>query len=169
MQDDTVVLQSILMDLFTVRSFKIVHQFCAAGWSAGQMVRIAGKGQAARIAAIEQEQLDARFDLKLEVGTSLPFDRERRKADARELYGILGDVYLERLLDAYEEKDAERILQQRPAFVLARQIIEQQAAQQQSQQQAAVQQQGPGAAGQGPGGAEMMAGGAVIAPPGGLP
>jgi hypothetical protein len=121
-------MQSLLADMFTVRSMQIVHQFCASGWSAGQMVRIVGDEQKARVAAVMEGDLDARFDLKLEVGTSLPFDRERRKAEAKDLFALLGPVYLPDLLDAYEVKNKQRILDQLPIFQQAQAIIEQQQA-----------------------------------------
>ena len=127
-------LQSLLQDIWTVQVMTLVHEVAKRNMTPGQMVRIAGDEQAPRIAQMTPEAIDARFDLKLDVTTSLPFDQQRQKQDARELFEILGPAYLRKLLEAYEVTDIEEILRMSQAWMMIQQALEQQQAQQEGAQ-----------------------------------
>lgn len=76
----------------------------------GDSVRIAGEGHRGAAAAIAEGACDARFDLVMKVGQALPYDRERSRRDARELYGVLGAAYLPELLEAYAVPNKQEVL-----------------------------------------------------------
>lgn len=120
-------LQWLLCEAFILRTMTRVQEFCAFYMREGDMVRISGPGTA-RVATLSGQQFDARFDLKLAVATDLPFDRDRRKADAQVLFKELGVAYLEPLLEAFDVADKDKILGRVKAhqMILAAQAIEDQ-------------------------------------------
>lgn len=136
-------MMSNLMDDYTIRVFDIIHEFLANKWSPADMVRITGEGSTAQVVQVMAEHLSAKFDIMLEVGTSLPFDRERKKQDAQTLFGLLGPAYLLQLLDAFEVKDKDAILAKLPVFQMVEQIMAQQ--QQAGQPGGGPQTETPGA------------------------
>ena len=108
-------LQWILMQAWYVRVVSRAAAMDREYMEVGQRVRIAGEGSA-QMMALDATQFDAKYDLRLQVATDLPFDRDTRKAEARELYEILGIPFLEQLLDAYERKDKDEILANAQAY-----------------------------------------------------
>lgn len=102
--------QSLLLDEFTVQLMEIVQEFCQAYWEPEQIVRVAGQGAVARSLALTGELLDARFDLRLDVGTSLPFDKEQKRIEATELFKMFGPAMSEYVLDAYDVPDKDKML-----------------------------------------------------------
>jgi hypothetical protein len=96
-----------------------------------------GEDSEAAIVKLTTEQFDARFDLRLEVATSLPFDRERRKLEAKELFTLLNLPFLEPLLDAYERPDKAEIIEKVEAYQLILAMQEKLAAEQSNLQESA--------------------------------
>lgn len=103
-------LQWKMVEKWILRVMRRVQAICQANFTPGEMRRITGPGTEAGIAKLTEDQFSARFDLRLEVATSLPFDRERRKVEAMELYNVLSVPFLSQLLDAYERPDKDEIL-----------------------------------------------------------
>lgn len=116
-------LQSIFLDEFTVDVMSFVHELCKVNMAPGQMLRIIGEQNADRVAVLQQTDIDARFDLSLEVTTTLPFDTERTKQDAAALFGIIGMPYLRRLLEAYDVHDIDELLQATQAWQMLQQQL----------------------------------------------
>ena len=104
-------LQWKLVEIWILRVMRRTQAMCQEYWTPDEMRRIAGPATEGIAQRLTQESFDARFDLRLEVATTLPFDRERRKDDALTLYGVIGMPFLEALLDAFERKDKEDILE----------------------------------------------------------
>jgi hypothetical protein len=93
-----------------LRVMRRAQAMCQEYWKPDDMRRIVGEGSEAAIVRLTAEQFDARFDLRLEVGSSLPFSVEQRKQEALTLYQLLGVPFLEALLDAFERDDKAEIL-----------------------------------------------------------
>jgi hypothetical protein len=91
-------------DIFTLDLMKKVHMFLKYYWQPGDMARIIG--QASPI-TIDTQMLDARFDLKMEVGTVLPFDEERNRIKADRVLQVVGPTYLLDWMKAYDVANPE--------------------------------------------------------------
>lgn len=115
-----------LMDMHTTDLMRWVFALSKKHYSAGDMVRIVGEDQAEHGYEVVEGDFDADFDLKLEVGTSLPFDEERKKEEALTLLQTIGPAFTEKVLDAFNIANKDEILQKIPVFTLAQQIIEEQ-------------------------------------------
>ena len=77
----------------------------------GQIIQMTGKEFDARRGEITQALLDLEFSIKLQIGTGLPFDKERKKQDMERLAAILGPIPVAaRLLEAFEVDNPEEIL-----------------------------------------------------------
>lgn len=105
-----VALQSLHLDEFTVELMGRVARLMQAHMRPGELVRIVGEDKRADIAQLDQESLDVRFDIDLDVGRALPHDQEREQVKARELFELLGPALTDRLLDAYEVPNKDDIL-----------------------------------------------------------
>ena len=98
-------LENLNMDVFTLDLMKAAHMFLNYHLNEGDIVRIVG--QAGQTAAMTAGALDAEFDLKMEVGTVLPFDQERERMKADRVLEVLGPSYMLEWLKAYDVKEPE--------------------------------------------------------------
>lgn len=136
-----------LLDFFLKELYGRVAEQCARMYSVDDMVRVMGEKGAPTAVAITQGMLDARYDIALEVGTSMPYDQELERQKATELYGLIGVPYLPQLLAAYEVQDAEKVLKAHAEYQMflqfeaALEAEQQEAEQQGAEQQGASQQQ----------------------------
>lgn len=104
----------LLLDMFTIELMETVWEICRAHWQPGDLVRVLGE-QASSTVEVDAIMLDAEFELSLEVTTQLPYDRERNKAAALEIFDRfaelgMGDLALKWLLKVFETPDAEELL-----------------------------------------------------------
>jgi len=76
----------------------------------GDSVRIVGEGQRTAAAAIAAGACEAHFDVAMKITQALPFDRERMRQEAKELFGEIGPAYLPELLEAYGVKNKDAVL-----------------------------------------------------------
>jgi hypothetical protein len=76
----------------------------------GDSVRITGEAQRGAAVAIAEGACDARFDVVMKIGVGLPFDRERTRKEAKELFEIIGAPYLPELLEAYSVANKDSVL-----------------------------------------------------------
>lgn len=104
-------LQAIFLNDWTIRLMEYAHVLCQENMTEEQKVRIIGESGDIGEAVLAGDMIDARFDIDLEVSTTMPFDTERRKQDAMALFGVLGPAYLEQLLSAYEVKDSDKVME----------------------------------------------------------
>lgn len=102
------------LDRFTIDVIRAAWSLARVHFTQDDAIRILGDVDGAEF-PIERVMLSARFELNIEVAEELPYDRERRKADALELFdklAILGmpDLALEWLVKAFDTPDAEELL-----------------------------------------------------------
>lgn len=91
--------------------------------SVGDVVRIVGEGGREATVEIFGEGVDdetggvvagtleAEFDLDIQVGTTMPFDKQRQKDEAMALFEMVGPSFLRRLLDAYDVPNPDELIQ----------------------------------------------------------
>lgn len=111
-------LQSMLLDDFIIEIMELTHMLCREHWEPEDLLRVVGRS-GMRNVTVDPRTMDAKFDLELEVTTQLPFDRDRKKNEMTELFGLLAPygfelALLPRLLEAFEIEDVEEIMQQSP-------------------------------------------------------
>lgn len=104
--------------------------------SVGEVVRIVGEGGREATVEIfgegEDEEtgemiagtLDAEFDLDIQVGTTMPFDKQRQKEEAMALFEMVGPSFLRRLLDAYDVPNPDELIQGNRVSSIIEQIQE---------------------------------------------
>ncbi len=119
-------LQWKMIEIWILRVMRRAQAICQKHFSPDEIRRIAGPGAESAAAKLTAEQFDARFDLRLEVATAMPFDRERRKEEAIALYGVIGVPFLPQLLDAFERPDKDEILAANDAHQMIQAMLERQ-------------------------------------------
>ena len=102
------------LDEWTLRSMEVVAELLQANMQPGQVVRIVGEEGNEQNITVEDWMKDAKFDLQLEVGTALPFDKERKQQESQYLFEVLGDPYIEQLLKAFDVPDRAALVESRP-------------------------------------------------------
>ena len=105
-----------LMDFFLKELYVRIAEQCAKMYTVEDMVRVMGEDGADTAVRISQGMLSAKYDIGLEIGTSMPFDQELERQQAGELFGLIGMSFLPQLLDAYEREDKDEILEAHQAY-----------------------------------------------------
>ena len=101
----------ILLDAFTLQNVKYMFKVLKRHIKVDDLVRILGEQNRAKIERLTAQRFDAQFDLKLEVGTALPFDEEKKKNEALTLFNLIGPAFLDRLLEVFNVRDKDELLQ----------------------------------------------------------
>ena len=110
-------LQSFHLDLWVVAVMERVAELIQRNMTEGDVLRVAGDEGAPTAQAISAGMLDVKYDIALDVGTALPFDREQKKRELAELFGILSSLpaaavaLLPNLLEVFEIDNADAIVQ----------------------------------------------------------
>jgi hypothetical protein len=116
------------IDSFTTRLMYRVLELSAARMQPGRMLRVIGDKGHEGLQEFVSGQFDVQFDLTMIIGTALPFDKERKRQEALQLYEILGPPYLPDLLDAWEVPDADKLLQKNEAWTMIQNMLAEQEA-----------------------------------------
>ncbi len=98
-----------------MRLMEQVWELAQKNWSEGQTIRILGDDGNTQGMKVDPLMLEAEFELSLEVGSVVPYDRERRKAESLEIFNVvaalgLPELALKHLLEAYDVPNAKEIL-----------------------------------------------------------
>jgi len=101
-------LKSILLDAFTRKVMAGVLELDQANMSTDEQIRITG-GEGP--ATVTEQMLSGYYDVTLDVAMAMPFDAQRKQAEAQTLFDAIGVHYLPELLDAFEVPNKEEILQ----------------------------------------------------------
>jgi len=99
-------------DEWVRRIMQIVAELDQVNMKPGQMVRIAGDKFEDIAATYTEEHRALKFDVNLKIGTSLPFDTERKKQDAERLAAVFGPIVVaQEILDAFEVENKDEMLE----------------------------------------------------------
>jgi len=107
---------SALFDEFVARLYYLMAQEMQKHYDIQKIVRVLGESGMQRAITISQKHKTVKFDVEVEAGSTLPYDKEAKKVHARELFGILGVPYLPDLLDAYEVRNKDEMLQKHQEY-----------------------------------------------------
>jgi hypothetical protein len=105
-----------LLDSYVKGIYERVSEMCQLHYSADEYVRVVGQKGAVQARQITQQMKEIEFDIRLEVGTALPFDRERKKQDAAALFQMFGMSVAPEVLEAYEIGDKDEMLSRLEAW-----------------------------------------------------
>lgn len=115
---------SALLDEFISRVFMLMGQVIQQNYDEGKIIRVLGEdGQESSVTIVGGHKT-VEYDVEVEMGSTLPYDKELRKADAMALYGVLELAYLPELLEAYEVKNIQEVLQRHQLYMLFIQYAE---------------------------------------------
>lgn len=89
--NDRILLQSVFEEQFLREIMSMAGEICQHNYDEGRMVRIVGENNLPGITQIAQREKEVRFDVHIEVGSTLPYDDERRIAKYKEAYGVLSN------------------------------------------------------------------------------
>ena len=111
---------SSFVDELVNRLYVLVAESIQFNYEEGTIVRILGDSRSSQMTSVEITRglKDIKFDVEVEAGSTLPNDKQQKKVEAQELMGHLGLAGLPNLLDAYEMKDPETVLQNHQEFQL---------------------------------------------------
>jgi len=102
----------LLLDGFTLDNVKYMFKVLKRHVKVDDLVRIMGEQNRAKIVQFMSEgDFQAKFDLTLEMGTALPADEDKKKNEALTLSNLVGPAFLSRLLEAFNVRDPEELLQ----------------------------------------------------------
>lgn len=87
--NDRILLQSVFEENFIREIMSLSAEIVQQRYDEGRMVRIVGEDQLTGIQQITQGLKSTKFDVHIEVGSTLPFDDERRIAKYEKAYQIL--------------------------------------------------------------------------------
>ena len=105
-------LQIMQRDQFNKEIMELVVELDQANLKPGDMVKLSGKEFAARLHEIEEGLLDLEFAIKLQIGTGLPFDKEKKKQDIERLAQFTGPFpIMDKILEVFEIDDPEETLE----------------------------------------------------------
>ncbi|NIA16703.1 MAG: hypothetical protein GWP08_21845, partial [Nitrospiraceae bacterium] len=111
-------LSNALLDAATIRIFETVGEIAQRRLPVGEMIRIVGEKHASTVSQISEEMQFTRYDLEMTVTTAMPYDKEKRRMDAKDLFTMVGMPALKELTDAYDDiiDDPEDFLGRVDAF-----------------------------------------------------
>lgn len=111
-----VSLKLMLQDRWTVKVLERVAELNEVHMTPGERVRVLGPKGMLGTVEVTAKLKNCLYDLRLEVGTALPFDRDVKKQEYLELAGMLGPAIFPELLEIFEIENRDEILQRHEAF-----------------------------------------------------
>jgi len=136
-------LQARLMDQFILNVMYRVAEILQDRLEPEEGVRILGPQNRQGLLQITEKIKKARFDVKLEVATTLPYDRERSKQDYLTLAQVLGvPAVLPELLKAFDIPNANEVMQRVTAWQQLQEFQRQQEARERAGRAAEITERG---------------------------
>lgn len=123
-------MSNALLDDAVIQHFENLAEQGQRMYSEGDMIRVVGDKNADLVHAIQAGEKSVRFDIGLEIGTSLPYDQDKTRNEAMSLFEVIGLPFLPMLLDAFDREDKDEILEAVEAYQM---IQEQLAAQEEAE------------------------------------
>jgi len=132
-------LQNNGLDDWTVALMRVVAEQMRDHMEVGQMLRIIGEQDEAKVVEVTQRMIDVEFDIKLEVGAALPYDKERDELKAQQIFNTIGMPYVKEYLTAMGVQNIEDVLMRIDFWQKYQEMLAQQEEAAKQQQEGAVQ------------------------------
>lgn len=115
---------SSFVDELVNRLYVLSAEAIQFNYDEGRIVRILGENGDSQMTAINitRQLKDVKFDVEVEAGSTLPNDKQQKKVDAQEVFGLVGLPYLPNVLEAYEVKNIDGILKEHQEYQLFQQF-----------------------------------------------
>lgn len=118
---DRIALQAVYEEWWLKECAKLVTEVVKLNYEPGRMVRIVGQESAGGVQEITEKLKNVRFDVEINAGFKLPFDRELRLARFDKAFAIVGQPVANPMTDVMlrelEIPDWQRILQKYQAWI----------------------------------------------------
>jgi len=136
-------LQGTIIDSFIIDMMELTFITCKYHWNVGDMVRIVGEkkrpqvlaltglmpdpnaepGRPPQRVAVTDGMMDARFDLKLDVTTTMPYDKERKKLEGDKILLQVGPGFLRQWLELYEVPNVDDLVNAHDAWLAVQAVM----------------------------------------------
>ena len=124
---DYTAMQAIFLDQWIDQTLTIVAELVQRHYQPERITRVIGGGKRENL-IVTQQHLDVKFDVNIEPGSTLPFDKEAKKQEHIQAYQILENPnpnpMLEQVLRDLSVSDVEKILQQHQGTTLFKQFAQ---------------------------------------------
>jgi len=124
---DYTAFQAIFLDVFIDNTMTLIAEILQANYRPERMVRLIGNDREKSMAFLSQDMLDVRFDVNIEPGSTLPFDKEAKKQDYAAAYKILENPIpnplLEDMLRVLSISNIKKVLLRHQGIILFRQFV----------------------------------------------
>lgn len=98
-------------EAFIARLYKLMAECMQKYYDVNRIIRITGEDGQQRAVQITQKHKQVEYDVEVEVGSTMPYDRAARREDALTLNNQLQGAYLPEVLDAFEVRNKQEVLQ----------------------------------------------------------
>jgi len=118
-------MSSALLDEFISRIYLLMAECIQRNYDAERIMNIIGEDGAPRAITITAKHKTVRFDVEVEAGSTLPYDKDQKKEESLVINRVLteGGPYLSEILDAFEVKNKEEILARSQAYQMFMQLM----------------------------------------------
>jgi len=109
---------SALLDEYIARIYMLIAQCIQQNYDESRIIRITGDNGQQTSVEMTARHRDVMYDVEIEAGSTMPYDKDTKRQQAVELNNILQGSYLPEVLDAYEVKNRDEILQRNQQWML---------------------------------------------------
>lgn len=125
---DYTAMQSIFLDSWIDDTLTLIAELTHFNYSEGRKVKIIGNDQERGRAEVSSQMLDVRFDVNIVPGSTMPFDKERKKENYIIAHKVTSNPMfqpmLEELLQVLEISNRKKILLKHQGSILFMQFIQ---------------------------------------------
>jgi len=125
--NDRIFLQSIYEDEWVKEVACLIAWTMQEYYDEGRWVRIVGQDKIEGIQQITTKEKSVKYDMKVEAGTTLPFDEEKRLAKYQTAYQLLenptANPMLPEILRILEVPNWKKMLDELPAYIKYKQFV----------------------------------------------
>lgn len=119
---DYIAMQAIFLDVWIDLTLTLIAEIVQMNYSEGRMVRIISDKEERTREKLTQGMLDIRFDVNIVPGSTMPFDKERKKENYMIAHKILANPMphpsLEETLQVLEISNRKKILQRHQGTIM---------------------------------------------------
>ncbi|HUX17197.1 MAG TPA: hypothetical protein VMW52_12040 [Phycisphaerae bacterium] len=134
-------LKAWFMDQFIVEIMEAISELCLENLDVGDVVRVLGEKERTGVMELTNDIFEIKYDVNLEVTTALPYDKERKKAEAREILEVVGIGYLPEYLELHDVKDVDDQLAKHEVYQRVLAEMEQEQAQAEAEAEQAQEEE----------------------------
>lgn len=125
---DYTAMQSIFLDGFVDETLTLIAEIAQVNYSEGRKLKIIGTDQERSQATVDQALLDIMFDVNIVPGSTMPFDKERKKQEYITAFNFMAvptpNPMMEEMLQVLDISNRKKILARHQGTVLFAQFVQ---------------------------------------------